>query len=613
MRLPSVEYLLGETRSVLRRFPLPMGAALLGTGILLRAIETGGGMDPLAPVALGIPLFLALRLAGERRLVSRPVEIVLTLLVVAGLVALHLGWPGWGDRLRFIRYAQLFVAAHLLVAVVPFLRREEGFRPFNRHLLLRTLEGGLQAAVIFAGLSAALFAVNQLFPVEISSRAYQRLAVVLGFLYLPLFVLSGLRLDAPTQDPRPLRVVGQYILVPLAALYLAILTAYLGQVVVTRSWPGGWIGWLVSWMAVAGTLSVLLVRPDRREERAWAWVWERAYWILMLPAAAMMLVAVGMRVNQYGVTEARYMALVLGGWLAVMAATFGLTRVRDLRLLPASLAAVLLLTVAGPWGVATVSRESQLDRLRALLEANAMLANGEAVPAPLPVPQQDVREIHAAFLYLFDTHRGFDMETLIGGLEAVGDTAGAAADAFDLPESGRRDAYRRAETVVQALGLDPWAVGLPDPRGIVVVGLSAEVGIGVDGVARVVLADEGAGVRVGERRYVVGLDREAARVTLVESGGARLSFDLSPLLEAGLDVPPTPNRPSRAPRLELDARELTLEADPVDPAADSMTAADRTRVRLVVREVGFIPSGEREAGPPGPVVVHLQAAWLIVD
>jgi hypothetical protein len=438
---------------VFRRFPLPALAAGASMVLLLRAISRDEGMDLFPPVALGIPLFLALRLAGERGIFSRVaapfarepgragpwIEGALTLAVAGGLAAFLVLWTGWPEPIRVLRYGLLFVAAHLLVAVLPFVRTGEGFRPFNRHLLLRVVEGGLQALVLLAGISMALLAVDNLFGVRIPSETYLRLGAILLTAYLPLHVLSGITFSPPAEDPRPLRIVARWILVPLASLYLGILTAYLVQVLALRMWPSGWIGWLVAWMAVVGTLSVLLVRPSAPEEDRWAWRWERLFWILMVPAAGMFLTALARRIGQYGVTEPRYLGVVLGGWLLVMAALYGLTRVRDLRLLPATLALLLLGVMVGPWGMTGASERSQVGRLAALVAA--------------PDPRNE-GEIRAVLNYLYQTHPRVELGQVLGPAWTASVTLPSGETLRPSePPAVRGARYARTEATLLALGM----------------------------------------------------------------------------------------------------------------------------------------------------------------
>ncbi len=633
--------------AVLRRFPLPAAAAVATMVLLLLALEHDRwtGLEPLdlfPPVALGIPLFLALRLAGERgvwaRLAGglpgapsgRGLEIALTLVTAVGLAAFLLAWTEWPEPIRALRYGLLFVAAHLLVAVLPFALKGEGFRPFNRHLLLRVLEGGLQALVLLAGISVAFLALDNLFGLRIPGEAYLRLGAILLTGYLPLHVLSGITFAPEREDPRALRVAGRWILVPLSSLYLGILTAYLVQVLALQTWPSGWIGWLVAWMAVVGTLSVLLIRPSDPGEEVWAWRWERLFWVLMVPAAGMFLLALARRIGQYGVTEPRYLGVVLGGWLLVMAALFGLTRVRDLRLLPGTLALVLLLVLAGPWGMTGVSERSQTARLAAL------------VAAPEP---RDASEIRAALEYLYRNHPRADLSGALGPAwtETVTLPNGVTLRPADRPGAGR-DRYARTTATLWALGLDSPAYGSPSrtTRSGEISLIRAWAGEGprprvgqdlpIEGFERAVqilipTAPEQrspAWVRVGERAFVVYLVPGGAGEPWIELRGAVVGTEpgadpsRSPAFDPALD-PGSPRAPLLArfdlshflshPALppefvarESDAWERALEQGP-EPLR-------RAREFGGLDEAAFLLDGEVVPGSPLPSGIRLR---LVLD
>ncbi|TVP46663.1 MAG: DUF4153 domain-containing protein [Gemmatimonadales bacterium] len=652
--------------AVLRRFPLPSVAAAVGMVILLRAVPDGTGIDAFPPVALGIPLLLALRLAGERALFPRKVEIVLSGAVIALLAALHVAWPGWSEPVQLLRFGMLFVAAHLLVAVLPFARNAQGFRPFNRHLYLRVLEGAFQAGVLMIGISVALLAVDRLFGVSVPGDTYLRLAVVLLLGFLPLHVLSGVTFSPEREDPRALHVLGRFILVPLSSLYLLILTAYLVQVLVTRSWPSGWIGWLVAWMGVVGTLSVLLVRPADPSRDRWAWWWERIFWVLMVPAAGMFLAALGKRIGQYGVTEPRYLGVVLGGWLAAVALGYGLLRMRDLRILPASLALVLLLAWAGPWGMVSVSRESQVNRLAMLLAApdaaapesgavqalavQALAADALATGAlaeeagamesstgqdawefAVPVRQ---REVHAVLTYLFRTHPDVDLSGVMGAAwdAEVSTGSGPPVRASTVPESGHWSSAR-ADAAMVALGFDPsltFPGGGPGMRSLARRDAGGQ--LPVSGFDRLYSASLGEltfeGMRV-ELRMTAGPNPtlEIAR----PGGEAMVSFDLSELRlqMAALDGDQSsqPTLEPRQPR-EVDSDALSFEGEFVGDAPGAgplhglriRVVLDRVFVEAVPEgrgtedggTVGGAAGGAVE-GARGAGLIHVQGPiWILV-
>lgn len=466
MRLPSLDRLASSATATLRRFPVVLAMAAAATVAALVLVEGEGSQElwvrHLAAATLGLPLTFAVTMAAERWSWDggrRAAAFGLALLVLA---AVHLAWPAWSEEVAGRRYLQLSAGFHLLAAFLPFVAVDEarGFWQYNRALFLRFLTAALYVAVLQAGLSLAMGALDQLFGVPIPELAYLRLGIVLALLFQTWFFLGGVpedlrALDSSTDHPRGLRLFTQYVLVPLVVVYLVILTAYAGKVLLTWDWPGGWIGWLVSTVAVAGILAYLLVHPIRGEAgNRWVRVYGRWFWVALLPSVVLLALAAGQRIAQYGVTEDRYFLAVGAGWLGAVALYYALSRSEDIERIPQTLCVVVLATLLGPWSAYSVSERSQLGRLRSLLAANEMLVEGRARPAPGEVSFEDRREISATVRYLVGRHGEGSLAPLFGG-EPPG-----AADARTPPASGRADTVSRTaargapERIVASLGMD---------------------------------------------------------------------------------------------------------------------------------------------------------------
>ncbi len=370
----------------------------------------------LAVAVLGIPLFTTAALLAERlprRSWRRAAPHVVAALV---LLAVYQLWPRWSDPVRGLRFTQLMVAALLLAAWLPVARDgPRAFWHYNRLLLERFLGSVAAAVILWAGLALALAALDKLFGVEVAESGYGRLWFVTAFLFNAWFFLGGVPRDlAALQERRDyqpaLRAFAQYLLVPLVSMYLVILTLYLGKVVVTWDWPSGWIGWLVSGVATAGIFTLLLVYPISDDpEQKWIRAFARDFWLAVLPAVVMLWLALYQRVAQYGITEPRYFLLALSLWLAAIALVFRFRRGTGMIVIPASLCALAVVSLAGPWGAYAVSARSQLDRLETVLERHGVLAAdrpaGAGPPSPRRIPASDRREISAVVRYLV-THHG---------------------------------------------------------------------------------------------------------------------------------------------------------------------------------------------------------------
>jgi hypothetical protein len=379
MRLPSLETLAHQARQVLLRFPWTLGAAVFAAIAALLGTTKSADADELARIgmaaALGIPLSLALTLFAEERGWSSARKAVLNAGGVALLLLFYLVWPGPERKHEVVRYLQLSAGLHLLVAVLPFLggKEDRAFWQYNRRLFLGILRAAVFAAVLFAGLAIALVALDQLFGVEVAEKTYGRLWIVIVFVLNTWIFLAEVprgigQLADDTGYPRVLKVFAQYILTPLVFIYLAMLLAYLVKIVFGGEWPSGWIGWLVTSVAVAGLLGFLLVHPLRDEPgEGWIRAYSRWLFVGLIPAAIMLLLAFWKRVLPYGLTELRLLGVLLGLWLLGIAMSYTLRPRAGIRPIPLTLAALLLLTVYGPLSVTSLSLASQGRRLARLI------------------------------------------------------------------------------------------------------------------------------------------------------------------------------------------------------------------------------------------------------
>lgn len=567
MKLPSIEQLIRAGHKSAGRFPLVLLSAAIAAaaGVLLpdSSIDDDILTGFLYVATLGIPLFLAIALFAERRDASGVALWIARLAAVGLLVGLYIGRLSWSEPVELLRYVQLSVAFHLLVAVSPYLgvREWNGFWQYNRSILLRFLMAAVFSVILYVGLAIALLAVDNLLGVDVDEDTYFRLWVVIAFLFNTWFFVSGVpddfeALDRRTDYPPALKVLGQYILSPLVTVYLLIITAYLVRILVTRVWPSGWIGYLVSSVAAAGILSLLLLYPiEEREENRWVRNYARWFYIGLIPANAMLLLAIWKRVQQYAVTEPRYFLVILSLWLAGISLFYAFSRSRNIKVIPATLAILAVVTFAGPWSAYAVSRRSQTARLERLLEQNGMLVDGRVRPPPEAVSFDDRREIGAVLNYLAENHGTASIEPWFpeGRLAEV-DTITVGTE-----HTERWYADERAALITAELGIEyvrSWTPGEGEGFNFFVAQDGPPLRIsGYDYVLRNrnVVADT---ARVEGSPDAFAYDEDRLAVIMLRDGEELLSLPLMPLIERALD-----HARSHAPGTALPAELLTVEGD----------------------------------------------------
>ena len=405
-------------------------------------------------------------------------------------------------------------------------------------LFLRFLLAGVFAAVLYFGLSIALLAVENLFGLDVDGDWYGRLWFTMAFVFHPWVFLGGVPEDLPalearTTYPHGLKVFAQYVLAPIVTLYLVILTLYMGKILFTQEWPSGWIGWLVSSVAAAGILSLLLLHPvEEKEEDRWVQTYARGFYVALIPSIAMLLMAIWKRIEQYGVTERRYFLVALSLWLTGIAVFFILRRRGSIKVIPASLGLLTFLTIAGPWGAYAVSERSQVARLEEILTRNDMMSDGRVRAAENEVSFEDRREISAVIRYLTETHGVAGIEPWFeGGLASI-DSVSA-----DSGPSSRAESDARTRAIVSAMGIDyvdQWA-GVTESR-FYFTASSGESPLHIAGYD-FMLRDrsiESDTILVEGRKLVLAWDEETSRLELSDDAGLLGSVSVLAAVEAAM-------------------------------------------------------------------------------
>ena len=110
-----------------------------------------------------------------------------------------------------------------------------------------------------------------MFDLNVSGEIYGHLFFFIAGIFNTIFFLAGVpanwtELEEQSSYPKGLKIFTQFVLIPLATIYLAILLTYEGKVILEWSLPEGIVSSLVLGYAVYGILSILLVYPIRHDE-----------------------------------------------------------------------------------------------------------------------------------------------------------------------------------------------------------------------------------------------------------------------------------------------------------------------------------------------------------
>lgn len=421
-RFPSIKSLVSESSFTLKRFPLSLLSAIIGSAAGIYLIETNYNQANAAKNAgylimvcsLGLTLFFSISLFAERKKFDKNKTIILNAIALILLIVYYFFLHERANSMEYVRYTLINIAFHLFASFAAYTDKQNlnGFWQFNKALFLRLFFAVIYSGTLYLGICLALLAIDQLFNAHINGKNYMRLWIVIAGVFNTWFFLAGVpknleELEQSDEYPKGLKIFTQYVLLPLVTLYLLILYAYTIKIICIQHLPKGWVSYLVIGFSVLGVLALLLVHPIRnREGNKWIHIFSKWFYGALYPLVILLFVAIGTRIGEYGITENRYFIIVLAIWLAGVSTYFLFSKVSNIKYIPLTLCAIALLCSFGPWGAFSVSQKSQMHVLENILTKNQILVDGKINTKHKTVPDTIAEQITSIVKY-FDNMHGF--------------------------------------------------------------------------------------------------------------------------------------------------------------------------------------------------------------
>lgn len=399
------------------RFPVPVLCAAVCTFWIILDIYKvnlfgiSAPQEPLSNICgLGIFAASAATLLSESRNWHRLAGIVMGLiligLITSGFISSFTPDIVFADpsKLKFLNF--LGPGLILLCMVAPFIRQDSSNDAFwiFAYKFWRAVGIGLLGGAMFGGgMSAFGSALDQLLGIEVAEEFYGTVWILGLALFWPLIALTLLPrtfveefADGP---PAWLRPTAAYLLIPLSGAYLVLI--YIYAVIALLNWElsGERVAAVTSGFIGFSVATFLISYPWRDAGIRWLNLFRRTLFpVLAVPLILLATVAT-VHIEKYGVTEGRYLQVVVIVWLLFSISVFALMR-EKLVVFPAILGILLVLSSFGPWGGVAVSTQSQVGRLEMLLTQHGRLDNGHIVVSEGKIPDAAKIQINHILSYL---------------------------------------------------------------------------------------------------------------------------------------------------------------------------------------------------------------------
>lgn len=401
-----------ELSSTVKRFPLSVLCAVI-LFVLAFALNHGiGGFDQdllgrfVAILGCLYFWFGVTKLISEGQKLGFVAQSLLSLVGGVGIILLIGTSTLWGMHLLFIIPALL-----LALMFAPYLTSgdDTSFWFFNRQMWFGVVVS-YAALILFAGgLSAALVAINILFGLSFGGSLFADIWLFASLVLGPIYALSWVPkkfefTPEDCNDPPGLQFIVNWISAPMIFVYMAILYAYFGKIIITGDMPEGYLAMLITVFIGAGVVTYLVAWPMRESGSLQLRAFYKIFFLAMIVPVGFHFYAVWERISAYGITEQRYFLLLSAVWFATIAIGNVIARM-PIKVIPASLCILMALASFGPWGAISLSGHSQYSRLVKLMDKNQLLDNGQAIAARETVASEDRISISSIIKYLCQTER----------------------------------------------------------------------------------------------------------------------------------------------------------------------------------------------------------------
>ncbi len=366
-------------------------------------------------VGLSILLSLYIGLFAERLFFNNAFKKILSYIIGAIILILYyfLLLPDF-NFVSIARYTGFVLFLMISTFYIPWLKRNENFEYYVIKVFSSLLVTFVYSAVLCFGLFAILFTVDQLFDLTIDGKYYYYIFLFVSLIFAVALFLSKIpgskdELKDYTYS-RSLKVLLLYIVIPLISIYTLILYVYFAKILITSQWPKGLVSHLVLWYSTISVGVIFLISPILQDNPVGR-IFKNIFPKIIIPILGMMFVSIGIRINQYGITENRYYVVLLALWVLGIMIYYSLIKNIKNIIVPITLSLAILIAIIGPLSSFSFAIRSQNSRFDELLLENNMLVDG-AIVANTSIRSDSKKEITNIITYFETYHELEDLKSL---------------------------------------------------------------------------------------------------------------------------------------------------------------------------------------------------------
>lgn len=305
-------------------------------------------------------------------------------------------------------YIFLYLAILLSVtfsALIYKTNEREEFINFNFETFFAVIFSLISCTILYIGLSAIYASIGYLFEFKIPSKLYIDTCIVVYLGLFSILTLSKLSFDLSfsIEDKtfnKAIVFLVNYIFVPLLYIYLIILYAYFIKMIFQQELPKGNLSWMVLSFSSVGIFVYIISYKIKSYTNSLVETFREYFYLSLVIPICVLFIAIYVRVDAYGITEARYAVILLAVWLSVVTFMSIVKKDLNFKWFPIILTILFLFASLSPFNASAVSANSQLSRFFTVLEENKLFIDDKIIARKHTLSRDVELEINSIVYYL---------------------------------------------------------------------------------------------------------------------------------------------------------------------------------------------------------------------
>lgn len=408
----------GQLKSSLTRFPETLAVAYLLAilWIILNNIdqysptyESSSAYDQLLKVilmlAIALPYTAVIKLLTEYYLKGNLFRILGDSIVLISVIIGSIFLPDKLVEREILLIVILIALGYLGFIIMPYLLKRISFPIYVLKIATTFFITILYSLVLYLGTISIVFALEQLFDLNVSYTLYTDIWIfIAGFFSVTFFLGNVPAKDALfdlTNYTKIYRYLFTIIIIPLLGIFTVILYAYFVKILIGGELPKGVIASLVLWYGLISGVILFFVQPLLESNLIARWFRRLYPFALMIPVG-MMFYSLYLRIAQYGITPPRYYSVLAGIWIL---GTLVYT-IAHKKFIPQMLVLygmiLLFISAVGPLDAYRMTMRDQSSRFTKLLTTFDMLDEDGMIKPNSSLSEDEQKEVLSYIHYAED-------------------------------------------------------------------------------------------------------------------------------------------------------------------------------------------------------------------